>query len=97
MSHSTYTPPIKVSIPTPCEIPRARGPNAVTGYGGNLRIRCSDAEYDLIKEEARQLGFGIAAFGRWTMTHVARVLKEHREKQLTSDYAGEDDEPSSKD
>ena len=82
-----YDPPIKVSIPIPSHIPQARGIHATSGYGGNLRVRCTNDEYDLAQEEAKRLGLTLAGFCRWSIIHVAEALNRHRNEQSASDNA----------
>lgn len=89
---SNYQSPIRVTIPVPCEIPRARGAASTGSYGGNMRIRCTTGEYDLVQEEAEALGLGISGFCRWVITHSAKALREHRLNQLKSIGAGEDND-----
>ena len=79
-----YDPPLKITIPLPTEIPRLRGILATTKYGGNLRVRCSNAEYDLIQQEANKIGLTINAFMRFVGRAVAKALKEHRTNGSTS-------------
>jgi len=76
-----YEPPLKVTIPRPTEIPRARGVMSTGKYGGNLRIRCTNAEYDMAKEIADSLGLTLAGFGRWCIVRCAMALKEHRDNE----------------
>ncbi len=75
-----YEYPLKITIPTPSYIPLARGVNSTSKYGGNLRVRCSNSEYDQAKEEADRLGITLASFCRWSITRVAQALKQHREE-----------------
>ena len=88
----SYDPPYKVSIPTPSEIPKGFGPNSTGKRGGNLRIRCTNAEYDMLAEEAAELGITIANFGRWCSVQVAQKLREHRINNSTAQTVGEDNE-----
>jgi hypothetical protein len=75
----TYDPPLKVTIPTPSEVPRGFGPNSTGKRGGNLRVRCTNAEYDMIQVEAERLGITLANFCRWCSVQVAEQMKLHRE------------------
>lgn len=86
-----YEPPLKVTIPTPSEIPAGFGPNSTGGRGGNLRIRCTDAEYDMLQMEAVHLGISLANFCRWCAVHVAQKLEAHREAQSTDMSIGDED------
>ena len=88
----SYDPPYKISIPTPSEIPKGFGPNSTGKRGGNLRIRCANAEYDMLAEEAAELGITIANFGRWCSVQVAQKLREHRLNNSTAQTVGEDNE-----
>ena len=88
----SYDPPYKVSIPTPSEIPKGFGPNSTGKRGGNLRIRCTNAEYDMLAEESAELGISIANFGRWCSVQVAQKLREHRLNNSTAQTVGEDNE-----
>ena len=84
-----YDPPLNIKIPRPCPIPRARGHRSTTGYGGNLRVRCTNDEYSLVQSEAAELGLPIAAFSRWCIVYAANALKEHRNARSSDLTAGE--------
>ena len=86
----SYDPPYKISIPTPSEIPRGFGPNSTGKRGGNLRIRCTNAEYDMLQQEATTLGISLANFCRWCVVQVAQQLEKHRSDTSTIDTTGED-------
>jgi hypothetical protein len=88
----SYEPPIKISIPIPNEIPQGFGPNSTGKRGGNLRVRCTNKEYDMIQEEAAFIGVSLATFCRWCSVHVATMLLEHREANSTSMSIGDDEE-----
>ena len=88
----SYDPPYKISIPTPSEIPKGFGPNSTGKRGGNLRIRCTNAEYDMLAEESAELGISIANFGRWCSVQVAQKLKEHRLSNSTAQTVGDNDD-----
>jgi hypothetical protein len=81
MKSAQYSPPLALTIPLPTDIPRSRGIFATTGYGGSLRVRCSDEQYDLVKEEAALLDISLACFCRWVIIHAASSLRKHREEQ----------------
>ena len=85
-----YEPPIRIAIPTPSEIPQGFGPNSTGKRGGNLRVRCTNAEYDAIQHEAGLLGITLATFCRWCSIHVAQKLKKHREELSTDMSIGDD-------
>ena len=91
-----YDPPIKLYIPLPSPFPIGRGPNATSSFGGNLRVRCTDEEYNLIQLEAYLLGLSLAGFSRWCILHAAKALKKHREEESTSDSAGDEDNGTNK-
>ena len=86
-SSVAYDTPIKVTIPVPSEIPRARGPNSTSQYGGNLRVRCSNQEYDLVFDEAAMLGVTPSNFCRWSIVQTALAVQEHRLSKSKSDTA----------
>lgn len=86
-----YDTPIKVTIPVPSEIPRARGLNSTSNYGGNLRIRCTDKEYDLVFDEALRLGVTPSNFCRWSIVQTALALRDHRELNSKDDTAEKPD------
>tara|TARA_R110002110_G_scaffold177861_4_gene382399 strand:- start:209 stop:493 length:285 start_codon:yes stop_codon:yes gene_type:complete len=73
-----YTVPSNIKIPTPDTIPIGFGPNSTGKRGGNLRVRCTDNEYDAIKHEAELLNITLATFTRWCAVHVAQELLQHR-------------------
>lgn len=89
--NQTYDPPIKVTIPTPGHFALGYGPNSTGGKGGNMRARCTNAEYDLLGAEAAELGISLANFVRWSSFHTAKALKKHREDSSTSDTGIEDE------
>ena len=81
-----YDPPVKVFIPTPSRMPPGRGDDATSHRGGNLRIRCTDTEYDCAMIEARELGLSLAGFSRWCVVEVSKALRKHRDEQ-SDDYS----------
>jgi len=85
----SYDPPLKIWIPLPSPMPRARGRQSTGGFGGNLRVRCTDEEYMLVQSEAAELGLSIAAFSRWCIVQTANTLKGHRDAGSTNYIAGE--------
>lgn len=86
---ATYEPPLRVTIPLPCELPRGRGRSSTGRYGGNYRIRLTNDEYNMIQQEAAELGISMAAFGRWCVKQIAMQLREHRTQQLTTTHVGD--------
>ena len=74
----SYETPLKITIPIPNPIPLGRGNNSTGRRGGNLRVRCTNKEYDLVQEEAAVLGLGISPFSRWCVLHCAKALRKHR-------------------
>jgi hypothetical protein len=86
----SYNPPLKIYITTPSEIPHGFGPNSTGKRGGNLRVRCTNKEYDMIQIEAAKLSISLATFCRWCSIHVAEQLKKHREEASTEESVGED-------
>ena len=87
-----YEPPLRIAIPTPNEIPQGFGINSTGKRGGNLRIRCTNKEYDAVQLEARRLGISLAMFGRWSIVHIAKQLREHRLTASTAMSIGEDED-----
>ena len=81
-------------IPTPSFIPHSRGVNSTGKRGGNLRIRCTNAEYDMIQAEALELGLTLANFCRWCAIQVSLELIKHRDANSDSMSAGDEDELS---
>lgn len=69
-----------VTIPIPCEIPKARGLWATTQFGAIVNIRMHVDERELIEQEAGNLGISKAAFTRWCAVKVAEALQERRKK-----------------
>ena len=86
----SYEPPLRITITTPNEIPQGFGPNSTGGRGGNLRVRCTDAEYDAMKHEATMLGLSLAMYTRWCAVHIGQQLKAHRDAASTSMDIGEE-------
>jgi hypothetical protein len=89
-----YEPPLRIAIPIPTELPIGYGVNSTGKRGGNLRVRCTNKEYDAIQHEASFLGISLAMFTRWCAVHVAANLLIHREASSTSMSVGEDDAPN---
>ena len=71
------TYPDKISIPLPQDIPRARGIHSTGGFGGNLRVRCTNDEKLLVQSVANRLGITMSSFSRWCIVHAAQSLKEY--------------------
>ena len=88
----SYEPPVKVTIPIPSNFAVGYGVNATGKRGGNLRVRCTNKQYDAINAEAKLLGLTLATFCRWCAVHVAGKLLEHREALSTSASIGDEDE-----
>ena len=88
-SNQDYDPPIKIAIALPSQISKGRGPLSTGHRGGNLRVRCTDAEYDVVMEEAQRLGLSMAMFCRASIVRIALALREHREANSLSNMAGE--------
>ena len=87
-----YEIPLQIAIPIPTEIEIGYGVNATGKRGGNLRVRCTNKEYDAIQHEAAILGLSLAMFVRSCSTNVAAQLLKHRETESTSMSAGEDED-----
>ena len=87
----SYEPPLQITIPTPGEIPQGFGPNSTGKRGGNLRVRCTNREYDMIQEEARLIGVSLAMFTRWCAVQVAEQLHKHRGELSTSMSVGDEE------
>ena len=86
-----YEMPLRIAIPIPTELPVGYGVNSTGKRGGNLRVRCTNKEYDTIKHEASLLGISLAMFTRWCAVHVAANLTKHRKARSTSMYIGEEE------
>jgi hypothetical protein len=71
-----YEPPLKIWIPIPSDIPKGFGVNSTGKRGGNLRVRCTNSEYDKIQSEAEVIGVSLANFVRWCAIHVAGKLQQ---------------------
>ena len=78
-----YEPPLKIFIPLPSKMKRAL-PHSAGTYGSNMRVRCTDAEYDLVEREAEAIGLTTSSFARWCITRTAIALRNHRDKSSTS-------------
>lgn len=88
----SYDPPLKIFITVPGHMPIMRGAFSTAHRGGNYRIRCTDKEYDIIKEESAHLNISMANFGRWCAVRVAEALRTHRLSESTDEVVGEDDD-----
>jgi hypothetical protein len=86
----SYLPPLKITIPLPSPFAKTKGIYSTGHRGGNLRVRCTNAEYDIIKYEAEQLGITLANFTRWCAIKAASALLEHRSNNIDSIECGED-------
>ena len=89
----SYEPPLKIEIPVPSNIPMGYGVNSTGKRGGNLRVRCTNTEYDMIQEEASNLNLSLAMFCRWSIVYTARQLAKHRQTQSTDITVGDVDVP----
>ncbi len=87
----SYEPPVLIEIPLPAELPIGRGANSTGKRGGNLRVRCTNKEYDMIQKEADILELSLAMFCRWSITQVASQLYKHRTEQSTAMKVGDPD------
>ena len=87
----SYEVPLRIAIPIPTEFPIGYGVNSTGKRGGNLRVRCTNKEYDAIRHEASLLGISLAMFTRWCAVHVAANLLIHREASSTSMSVGEEE------
>ena len=87
----SYEPPLKITIAAPSPIAQGYGPNSTGRRGGNLRIRCTNKEYDAIQAEARRLNLSLAMFCRSCAIQVAQRLEAHREGGNTGIEATEDE------
>jgi hypothetical protein len=87
-----YEAPLRIAIPTPTDLPIGYGVNSTGKRGGNLRVRCTNKEYDAIQHEAVLLGMTLAMFTRHCAVHVAAQLSKHRKAESTSMVIGEQDE-----
>ena len=67
-----------VTIPVPCEIPKARGIWATHQFGAIINTRVHVDERELIEQEAGALGISKAAFMRWCAVKVAEALRQRR-------------------
>ncbi len=86
----SYEPPLKITITIPNPITQGYGPNSTGHRGGNLRIRCTNKEYDAIQYEATKLNLSLAMFCRSCAIQVAQRLKAHRRAELTNIEATEE-------
>ena len=90
-----YEAPLRIAIPTPIDIPTGYGTNSTGKRGGNLRVRCTNKEYDAIALEAAFLGMTLAMFTRHCAIQTAQQLRVHREAGSTSIDAGDIEEDDS--
>jgi|TARA_R110000822_G_scaffold261030_1_gene385793 uncharacterized protein (DUF1778 family) len=88
----SYKTPNQITITTPNKMPIGFGPNSTGNRGGNLRVRCTDKEYDAIKLEAELLNITLATFTRWCAVHAAQTLLEYRTAHMISDSIGVENE-----
>lgn len=76
-----YEPPMRLCIPLPSEITRARGVHSAGALGANIRVRISKMERRLIEKEAERLGLNMSSFTRWCAVYAAHTLKKDRESR----------------
>ena len=88
----SYEPPLKITITAPSPIAQGYGPNSTGRRGGNLRIRCTNKEYDAIQAEALRLNLSLAMFCRSCAIQVAQRLEAHRENEQTGIEATEEED-----
>jgi hypothetical protein len=88
----SYEAPLLITIPIPTEIDVGYGVNSTGKRGGNLRVRCTNKEYDAIQVQAKLLGITLAMFCRWCAVEVSKKLDEHRDAGSTSMSIGEENE-----
>lgn len=81
---------LTVTIPIPCEVPRARGIHSTDQFGTCVRARVHDTELQLIEQEATELGVTVSAFIRWCAYQTAKELERVRSN---SDRRREDRTP----
>ena len=86
---TSYEPPLQITISLPSKFVKTYGPESTGHYGGNLRVRCTDKEYELVRELADDLQISIACFTRSCAVQVARILQKHKLDQHTSMMAGD--------
>ena len=70
--------PLKVEIPIPSEIPRARGIHSTEKFGTKMKVRYSVDEEMLVKEQAKRIGVGTSQFIRWASVHLAKALMQYK-------------------
>ncbi len=78
---------LSVTIPIPCDPPRARGIYSTQRFGVCIRARIHTDELQLIEQEAKELGVSVSAFIRWCAVQTAKELERVR---ANSDRHGED-------
>lgn len=68
---------LRLTIPYPSYLPRARGIHAVGKFGTLLKAKCTLEEKDLVQQAATQAGVTPSEFIRWCSCWCAReVLKD---------------------
>lgn len=68
-----------ICIPIPSDMPIARGLFATTSMKGNVKVRISVVDRELIEEEAKHCGLeSTGSFIRWCAVNVAKRLRERR-------------------
>lgn len=74
-----YTPPAFITIRAPMQIDRARGVYATTTLASPLKVRISELDAKLLREEAAALNMTVSNFVRWTALQTARELRKYRD------------------
>jgi hypothetical protein len=82
--------PVKISIPTPSEIPRGRGRNATGRTGYTLKLRVTREERLLIDKIVPMIDqeMTVSSFLRWCGVQAALAIQRELEK---SDAAQRDE------
>jgi len=83
-------PPTHVEIPTPGNIPRARGIHSTGRFGNSLRARISLDDYEIITQMAAELGLSISMFVRWASVYTAKALKDAHDGTDNPNPVGDD-------
>ncbi len=69
---------LSVTIPIPCDPPRARGIHSTQRFGQSVRARIHNDELELIEQEAAEVGVTVSAFIRWCAVMTAKELNRVR-------------------
>jgi hypothetical protein len=65
---------VRLAIPWPSYVPRARGIHAIGKFGARYIVKTSIEDFNLIRQAAAKCGVTETEFNRWAMVQVAKEV-----------------------